>query len=119
MVGYHAAVGRGDDAASRVIGMRQAVERDVAYPLVVVGAARDGRRSVAPLSNRDPRRRVVADVAVHVGVDHVLLGAGEATDGVFELLPVLRLVHPQEREGKGARLKRGPLERMRAFTVLA
>src|SRR2546422_11615895 len=51
MVGYHAAVRGGDDAAGRVIGMRQALERDVAYPFVVVGVARDGRRSLAPLSN--------------------------------------------------------------------
>ena len=99
--------------------MRQALEGDVAYPFVVVGVARDGRRSVAPLSNRDPRRRVVADVAVHVGVDHVLLGTGEATEGVLELLPVLRLVHLQERKVKGVRLKRGPRERQRVFAVLA
>src|SRR5207245_5404762 len=88
-------------------------------PFVVVGVAWDGRRSVAPLANRDPGRRVVADVAVHVGVDHVLLGTGEGAEGVFELLPVLGLVHLQEREVKGVRLKRGPFERQRVLAVLA
>src|SRR5262249_12701278 len=117
VVGIHGAVvRRGDDAIGRVLDPRIRVEGHVALLLVswVSGRANPGRRDLA---ERNPRRHLVADVAIDVAVDEVGDAAGPVAQRRPELLPIPRRVHLEQRldvvdhfeadpaqgEGRGAR----------------
>ena len=93
-------VGGGDRSAVRVVGARHLVERDVARP--VVGGVPSGRGHGALNGVRGPADgnapdRVVADVALDVRVDGVLLRLLEVREGVGEFAPVPGPVHAQDR----------------------
>ena len=80
----------------------------------VAGPAVGRPRSVARRANRDAARRVVADVAVDVGVDEILRRHDVALERVGELGPVARLVHLEKRRQRAVvRIERGPAKRER------
>ena len=106
-------VGGDDEPLLGVEHARQPVERHVVAGPVVVGApALGGHRAVvAGLADRDPAGRLVADVALAVGVHEVLAGHGERRRGRAELVPVAGEVELQDRVRGGRRLQRGPRQR--------
>src|SRR5262249_38228191 len=58
-------------------------------------------RAVAVRAHRDAAGRVVADVAVDVTVDEILRGDDELAQRAGELVPIARVVEPQERLQRG------------------
>ena len=71
-VGRNAAVGGRQDARRRIEHPRHLIVRNEACPLVSIGIARNRQRPITRRANRNESRRLVADVAIHVGIDHVL-----------------------------------------------
>ena len=74
-------VGGDDEVLGRIEGVRQLVERNPAGPLGVAGPAVGRPRAVAARADRDASGRVVADVAVDVGIDEVLRRHDELAQG--------------------------------------
>ena len=73
-----AAIGGRDDARRRIENAGQLVEGKVAGPLVGSHLAGHGQRAVAGGAQRNRARRLVADVAVDIGIDDVLAGRAES-----------------------------------------
>ncbi len=92
---------------------RQRVERHERLAPVVLRQPPRRRQPavVAGLPDRDLPRRLVADVALGVGVDEVLRRHREVGGSGPELVPVRGPVELQDRVGGGGRLERGPLQR--------
>ena len=59
-------------------------------------AAAHGQAAISRSANRNLARRVIADVAVHIGIDDVLSGRVQLRKGFLEILPVLRCVYIEE-----------------------
>ena len=57
---------------SGIVDLRELVEGNVAGPFVIVGIARHRHFAVALFAHWDARRHDVANIAVHVGVHHIL-----------------------------------------------
>ena len=66
-------------------------------PLVRVVAAVFGQAAVARGADGNLPRGLVPDVAIHVGVHHVLSGSVKGRKSAAELLPVLRRIHFKKR----------------------
>ena len=94
--------------------MRQPVEWNPRDPLRVAAPSLGRRRSVAVRPDGNPRRRVVADVAVDVGIYDVLSRHDNAAKRREEVVPVARLVYSKERGHRGVvRIEAGPAQRQR------
>ena len=100
IIGRDSSVGGGDDSRGRIVDAGKLVEGNVAGPLVGVVCAADGQAAVSGGANWNFARGVIADVAIHVGVHHVLSRRIELRKCVLEIIPVLRSVHVEERHVK-------------------
>ncbi len=79
----------------------QLLEGDVAGPFVLIRPAGDGQPAVAMGADGDLARHLVADIAVHVGVDEVLGRHVELAGRLAEFVPIGCLVEtPDGREGR-------------------
>src|SRR5689334_2025321 len=86
------AVCSSDDAGWRVVRRRQLVVGNESCPLMRIVRASGGQGTVAAGSNRYGSVRVVADVAIYIGINEVFTGRREGRQGRVEFLPVGRLV---------------------------
>src|ERR1700682_6493574 len=77
--------------------------------LAVSAGYRDGPVARGP--HRDKAHGLVADVAVNVGINHILRRRGELGKRLLELLPVLDRVQVEEGNADAARIEDHPLER--------
>ncbi|MNL15489.1 hypothetical protein D3C87_1364770 [compost metagenome] len=115
VVGHDLLVGRHDHAVRRVEAARQRVERHEAGPVVARIPPRRRREALQVVvrpAQRHAARRDIADIAVHIGIDDVLLRRVEVAHRRQEGVPVARGGQLQAAfEGLVVRAQRGPLER--------
>ncbi|GBD14957.1 hypothetical protein HRbin25_00844 [bacterium HR25] len=97
-------VGCGQPVGRRVEGGGQLLEGDEALPFVLVGPARHGDDAMPLGPSRDPAGQLVADVAVHIGIQEVEGRGGPVGEGLPELLPVAGPHQPEERPRQVGRL---------------
>ena len=71
---------------------RQFVEGDIVFPFVFIGPARHRHRTVARSADGNATGCLVADVALHIGVDNILAGSVPITQCLAEFLPVAGLI---------------------------
>ena len=116
MVGADHGVVRGDDVALvGVVDDGQFGEGDEAPPVVRRVPAGLGHGAVAGAADRQPARRLVADVARAVGVDEVLRRHVEEARRGAELREIGRRVQREDGGGGRARVERGPAQRHRVL----
>ena len=106
----HRLVGRDHEPLLGVEHARQALERHVVAGPVVVGPPALGREVavVARLADRDQAGRLVPDVSLAVGVDHVLRRHRELGRGLPERRPVGGGVEGEDRVRRGGGLQPRP-----------
>ena len=91
--------------------MRQLIEWNPTRPFHLARPPLGGKRSVAFRTDRNPARRVIADVAVDVGVHEVLCRHSKRAERGRELGPVVRLIEPEKgADGVVLFIQRGPAE---------
>ena len=98
IVGKRILIGRDDPTLRRIVEGRQLVERNEALPFVVARTSIHRNVAIVILPDGKFAGGMVADVAVHVGVNKVLARSGKSGDGGGELLPVAGAVDIQKRE---------------------
>ncbi len=111
VVRHDLVVGGDDVPARRVVFMGQVIERDVAFPVVLVVPSRHRYVAFTLGADGDAAWSVVTDVAVDVGIDKVLRRHDVRAQGAAEIVPVLCVL--QTEEGLHRRivvLERGPAQ---------
>ena len=89
VVRHHAGVGVDQDAAGRIVGARQRIERHEARPVVLARPARHRHRAVALAPHWHARRRDQPGVSGRIGIDDVLHRRDDLAGGGQEFVPVL------------------------------
>ena len=108
---HHGVVGGDDVSLRRVEGAGQFVKGNVVHPLVLIVPAGHRHGTVAGGTDRDTAGGLVADVALHVGVDKVLAGHVPVRKRLPELLPVAGTIQEEDTARHRAGLERRPRER--------
>jgi hypothetical protein len=106
----HDLVGSDDDALVGIEQPRQIVEVDEPGPAVLAGPAWDGEGAVVAAPDRQQPRCLVADVAVDIGVQHVLRRYVEEPGRVTELVEAAGAVQWEDGVGGAHGLEGGPRE---------
>ena len=96
---------------------RQFFERNIALPFEFVGIARDWKRAIAIGANRNARRNRETDIAVHVGINRILAGAGDVARGLDEVVPILGFAEQRKTEIESAGFERRPPESVGAAAL--
>src|SRR2546425_5411101 len=117
-VRHDAAVRRRDHSRRWIKSVRQVFKRNIPRPVVVIGVSGGGYSPLAVLSDREPARRVGADVAVHVRINEILHGSREVAQRRGKFLPVLGAVDFEERKAECVGLERRPAEGEVAVAVV-
>src|SRR5579864_3983003 len=91
-------IGRHDHSRGWVEGRRQLLEGYESLPLEISGGAVHGEVASPPFTNGELAGGVISDISVHVGIDEVRAGAGEARKRGGELLPIAGAVDIENRE---------------------
>jgi len=110
-------VRRGHVVRGRIEDRRQLVEGDEALPVVLPRPTRRGHQPLALGSQGHQAGHLIADVALHIGVDEVLSGRWPMTHGLAELLPVASPV--QQEDGLGVLAGLGHHRAQRQRSLLA
>src|SRR5262249_7726924 len=88
-----------DVPARGIVVVRQLFEWNKTLPIAVARGTVRGDVAAAVLGpDREKAGRMIADVAVDIGIDEVLAGTGESRDGGGELGPVSGVIQLEERE---------------------
>ena len=101
-------VGSHDAARRRIIDAWQSARRDPSVPFAIRQPTWTRQQSQIMFPARDPTGQDIADVAVHIGVGHILARVRPARQGGLELIPITRFVQTQEGGHIGAPLMTNP-----------
>ena len=85
---YHGIIRCNNVTLGRVECEWELFKWDISSPFVIICPTRDWQTAVPIRPNRDISRHLVANVAVHIGIDQVLSWGSEIAGGFTELIPV-------------------------------
>ncbi len=105
-------IGRSNEAGRGIKDAGQLLEGYIAPPFVFAGPARHRHQALVSChTHGDLARRLVANVAVHVGIDEVLAGNIPIAERFAEFLPIPCQIDTQHSFEEMAALEGRPLER--------
>ena len=81
-----------DHSRRRIVDTRQLVKGNVARPFVSIVGPAHRQTAITGGANRNMPRGLVTDVAIHIGINHVLPRCIELRKRLAEFLPVLRTI---------------------------
>ena len=96
IIGHHAIVGGRDQAARRIDDARHVLMRDPALPVMLAGPAGHRQPAVLPWAPRHTRAHPVANRAMDVGRDQVVIDDPPATRRLIQRRDAVGGGHPRQ-----------------------